>query len=110
MGMKITLTNTAYQDFAGEELTDEFGKPLTLKHIIIRALLTQQQNDPSTGEEKYHRYKLAENISSAANEIELTTEDAALIKKLIGKLFVPIIVGRAYDDIEGKTICKLKED
>jgi len=45
------------------------------------------------------RFRLAE-IAAKGGAQEMKVDDVALMKKLIGKAFAPLIVGRAFDIIE----------
>ncbi|MCW4050360.1 MAG: hypothetical protein NWE89_11565 [Candidatus Bathyarchaeota archaeon] len=108
--MKITLDDHNYTDFDGEEIPDEKGQPINLRKIITRALLTLHQSERANGVESYKRCKLAERVYEADKELEIESEDITLIKRLIGELFAPIIVGQAYDALEGKTTTQRKED
>lgn len=85
----------------GKELVLEGGQPGTLKHFAVEALqLTFQDEQSLSGEDKAKRYILATRIY-ANPEIDLKVEELALIKKLIGKAYGPLIVGQAYQVIEG---------
>jgi hypothetical protein len=68
---------------------------LTLKHVCCNALLAE--DDKADGKEKARRYKLAIQIYDAKEALGLPIDDIAIIKKLIGKIYPPIIVGQAFD-------------
>ena len=70
----------------------------TLKGILVRVLVADQKD--IDGEEKYGRYKLAERISSS-DDLDLTTEETALVKRLVGSLYGPTVVGVTYDLLDG---------
>ena len=82
--------------------TKDKNVPLTLKAVAYRALLAQFQDEPADGERSYRRYKVASKILDAEDptEVELTTEEVADLKKLIGKGWSPVVVGCAWDEIE----------
>lgn len=72
------------------------GDPLTLKTICINSLLaSDRESEQESGEKKYERYLLAQKIH-AGKEEDFKAEDIALIKKLVGKIYIPLVVGRAY--------------
>jgi len=97
-------------------LTDLLGKPVlwgrssddhaTLKHISVNALTDTLPSEVSgraqvSGEEKFKKFKLASKISDADGPVDLKSEEISLLKKLIGELYAPVIVGRAWDMLEG---------
>ncbi len=90
--MKINLS-TVITDLSGEAVKDG-EKDLTLSTVCISALLMPDQQD-QPAKEKVERFHLAEKVH-AAGEQDLSVDDVALLKKLIGKLFPPLVVGRAF--------------
>jgi len=99
--MKINLDQT-FKTLNGVEIKDEEGKGIKLLTICQNALISAgDQQQKESGEEKAKRYQLAIKLANGG-EIELTAEDIAKIKKLIGESYAPIIVGQAYDMLEGK--------
>lgn len=89
-------------DFSGEPiwLTPEKDKGTTLKDVVLGALLSTF-NDEQTlaATEKIRRYRLALQVEKN-NGYDFKSEDVAEIKRLIGKAYGPLVVGRAYDIIE----------
>ena len=74
---------------------------LTLKDVIIQALLSFARDEPE--KEKFDSYRLYERLKvHSKNEINLTTEELAKIKKKIGSHYAPLIMGQAWDMIEKK--------
>lgn len=75
-------------------------KPLTLQRVSINALMTPMEDEKNlSGEEKFARYKLASRIN-ASSIVEVTAEEIAMLKKLIGNVYAPIIVGPAFEALE----------
>ncbi len=90
--MRIDLS-TIITDLAGEAVKDG-EKDLTLSTVCISALLTPEQGEqPAT--EKVSRFHLAEKVYDSGEQ-DLSVDDVALLKKLIGKLYPPLVVGRAF--------------
>lgn len=88
-------------DIDGTAIKAEGGKPLMLKQVSTIALTGNLPGeDRLGGEEKFLRYKLAMKIS-AGGEVELTPEEAAKIKHVIGLAYGPVIVGRAFEVLNG---------
>lgn len=97
--MKIDL-DTVLCDLKGVPLKETPEKDFTLGAACCTALLNpfsdEQNLDPK---EKFNRYKLAQKISDGG-ERDLSVEDVATLKKLIGKAFPPLVVGRCYDILD----------
>lgn len=93
----------------GGPITDKDGKPLdkqpTLGSICETALVSSYADeiDPVThketitGQEKYDRWKLAQKLHG---EVTLTAEELAKIKMLVGKAYLPAIVGPAWQMLD----------
>ena len=91
--MKIDFS-AAIKDFDGDAVKDG-DKEATLGRVACTALLASyadEQNLPA--EDKVKRFRLAE-IAAKGGAQEMKVDDVALMKKLIGKAFAPLIVGRA---------------
>jgi hypothetical protein len=96
--MKIDFS-AVIKDLDGGAVKDG-DKDATLGRVTCTALLASyadEQNLPA--EDKVKRFRLAE-IAARGSEQEMKVDDVALVKKLIGKAFAPLVVGRAYDIIE----------
>jgi hypothetical protein len=96
--MKIDFSSVI-KDLDGEAVKDG-DKDATLGRVACTALLASyadEQNLPA--EDKVKRFRLAE-IAAKGGAQEMGIEGVALVKKLIGKAFAPLIVARAYDIIE----------
>ena len=96
MSMKVNF-NQPIKNIQKEEIKD-----LTLKSVSVEALLATFSDEQSlSGEEKAKRYLLATRIYANSEELDLTVEEIAKIKQLIGKGYGPLIVGQAWDMLEG---------
>lgn len=83
------------------EVDARIGKPLTLKLAAVTVLTFPFDDERAlSGDEKMKRAKLAMQIYDADGEIELKSEDIALIKRLAGKYYSPLPVMRIYDMLE----------
>ncbi len=92
--------NAVIKDLNGNPVQlDENGKVATLADIVQMVLLSPTDENVS-GEDKMKRFKLAMKVSDNVDEISI--EDAALIKQLVGKLPSPLIVGRVYQLMENE--------
>lgn len=102
--MKIQF-NQILKDLDGEnmqEATPKGNKDLTLKSACVNALFVELQDERTSGKDKLERYALALKIHNSNDEVELKVEEFALLKNRVGKLYLPLIVGRVYEIIEGK--------
>jgi len=99
--MKVNFSQ-AIKDFEGETVKDEMGKELSLSEICVKAILALFKSEENiSGEEKYKRYKLSDKIYNKS-EVELSAEEVAEVKKLVGKMYSPLVVGLVYDILEGR--------
>jgi len=71
-----------------------------LKDAAIEALLALEENQ--SGEEKAKRYLMATRIYANPDGPDFTLEELATIKKVIGRGYGPLIVGQAWEMLEGK--------
>lgn len=82
----------------------EGKEPAVLADVAINALMADIPGQQVPGEKKFHRYQIAQRIKHArdsrAEEIDLPTEDIAMIKDCIGKIFGPSVMGPAWQAIE----------
>lgn len=99
--------NQPIVNFEGQQMKDETGKPVILCLVALNALLTPIPNETITGSEKAKRYALALKINERPGEVNVTAEELALLKEQIGKVYPPLVVGRAYDLLEEKPVPKL---
>jgi hypothetical protein len=80
---------------------DEAELILTLERVAVSALL--QPSKEETGEDKYKKYSFMRRIHGAKEPVELKSEEVSFIKKAIGdSLFTTLVVGQAWDLLEGK--------
>lgn len=92
---------------AGKQIEEEIMEDMRLKHICIDALLNPEPTPDGRpinveGSKKFERWELASKIYTANGIIELKSEEIAQLKELIGKAYGPIIVGQAWEALEGK--------
>lgn len=111
----LTVTSTAYAvDFSqpiyqidGSKFTDKDGKPsdTQLKTIAVTALLATIPGEGEvTGEDKAKRYALALKIQGSEGDVKLTSEEIVLLKKLIAKVYNPLVMGEAWQMLEPGSI------
>ena len=91
-------------DLRGEIINGPDGKMFTLGKVAVEALSATYKDEAEgktqlSGEEKVKRFKLA--VIAVGEEVaDVSVEDIATMKKLIGKAYPPLVVGRAYEILE----------
>ena len=89
-------------DLDGNILTEQPGnpeaRPIALRTLAVNSLMAFGDDDKNmSGEEKVKRYDLAFMIHNSKDEpIEIAVEDVALIKKQVGRIYAPLLVGQAW--------------
>ena len=87
-----------------KELTTLDGKVIgKMKQFCVESLLAVFEDERNLmGQEKLNRFILAKKIYEGEGEIEIPIEDISLLKKLVGKGYGALIVGQAWEILEGK--------
>lgn len=101
--MKVNLA-APINDFDGKQLKDESEKPLTLGRVCVISLSTPMEEDRGlTPEKTLERWQLANrlHIYREDKEVEITPEEAALIRSRIPKCFVLTAAGPAIELLKG---------
>lgn len=97
--------NQTITDLEDKEIPSNEGF-LTLKEVCVNALLTTLR-DPVTkdledlsGVVKVQNAILAEKIYKSDKDLEISVEEATLLKTRIGQAFIPIIVMKAWRKLD----------
>ena len=100
--MKIDMTQQLI-NFKGETIptSDKDATPLTLGDVAITALMSVHQGEQPDGKKSFWRYQIASKVSDS-KDCKLEAEEVTEIKERIGKHYTPVVVGPAYELIEGK--------
>lgn len=110
MGRKIDFTSQFY-DMQGNPLGDGPKKKLMLGSIAVNALTMNFPDEVNlSGEDKIKRFMLAMDIVKATDGTALTDlgvldlDDPKIqtIRSLIGKAYGTLLVGQAWDILDGK--------
>lgn len=104
--MRIKVTDIL-TDYEGKKVY-EGEAPVTYRSVFATALNTVSDQDRPEPEQMAHIYALSVKLYSS-NEIDLTLEDATLIKERVGKVYNPLVYGRTCDLLEGKEVTKKKK-
>ena len=95
--MKVNL-NVALKSLDNTEVVQE-GKPVMLSMLCSNALLSVEDKDGTT---KMKCFSLASKIHASTDELEITVEEAAFLKDIIGKsIYTPLVIGRVFEILEG---------
>jgi len=97
MACKVNLKVLPYKDIEGREVKDKEQQTVTLSDLIIDQLLHPSNVNTDN---KYRRFKLADKLSNAKDEVDLTLEDISLIKEATGESQLPMVIGRIYEVVE----------
>lgn len=73
------------------------GEAITFKTVCVACLVQAQEK---TGEDKYSAFRLAVKLESANEKVDLTAEEIARLKRLIGETMPVVIVGRMFEILE----------
>jgi hypothetical protein len=104
--MKIDFT-TPLLDLYDTPLKLDEKTDLTLATAACEALLsTYQGEDNLGGNEKADRWALAITIKRATAPVEVTSENIIKLKDLIGKRFPAMVVGQAFELLEGRKVAE----
>ena len=101
--MQIKNLNTTINDLYGKPLMGGEG-PLTLRAAMVQGLAYEAQAEngrqPSSGEDRFKRWFIANKIQSSDDTVELTAEEIALVKSKVGEAYLMIVVGPVWTMIE----------
>lgn len=96
--MRIDFS-TPIRDLKGEVIKDG-NKDFTIGAVSCTALLNPYEDEKNIGaDDKVRRFQIALK-ATAGGEQELSVEEVAELKKLIGKFFAPLVVGRAFEILD----------
>jgi len=97
--MKINLTQQIMRIDDKPFENPETKTPYTLKDVVIEAVLAPEAKEDN--KKKYSKYELYLKLKAAGKEIDLTTDEISEIKRLIGEVKPALIMGQAWDMLEG---------
>ena len=101
--MKINVTQVL-KNINGDDLIEPNEKgevqPVLLRTVLVNALMIPVEKD--TGVQKVEKYSLAIDIQKN-DEIEITAEQATMLKEVVGKPYGPVIVGPVFNLLDGKS-------
>ena len=95
--MKIKI-NQKLKDSDDKDIIIGNRPAMTLRDVIVSSILNPAEKE--TQEQKYEKYSLFKKLKDAKDEVELKIEDIALIKKAIGEIQPPLVLGQCWDLLE----------
>ena len=87
------------------EMEEKKYPPFTLRKACTNVLVMREVDEKGrpkqlTGKEKVERYELAKKIHHSKGLVDLTVEEIALLKELVGRIYPPITVGQAFEILD----------
>jgi hypothetical protein len=95
--MKIKLNSKLY-DADGKEIINGNKPAMTIRDVIVSSILWSKENESK--EDKMEKYSIFKKLKDAKTEVELKIEEIALIKKSVGEIQPPLIMGQCFDLLE----------
>ena len=99
--MKIKITDVIKQIDGIKPIENpENKKAMTLKDVCINALLASDQKDEA--KQKFTDYETFKKLRDSNKEVELSAEEISRIKMKIGNIYPALVLGQAWEKLEGK--------
>ena len=91
--------NTEIKDYKGNSIliTEGSTDVVVAKTLIVNALTAEVKDSKDTGLDKFKKYKLAMSFEQAEDVVDITIEEAKLIKDAVGLVYSVLFVGRIYE-------------
>lgn len=106
--MKIKLTTVIKQSCGIKPMINsDNNQDLTLKNVCINAILSPGDKEEEAlsaaakAKLKYSDYELYKKLRDV-KEVDLKSEEIVRIKKKISNIYLALVLGQAYDLLEGK--------
>ena len=91
--------NRQFKDFRGNDIPGR-----SVAQEITEALFNHGKITPATEEEKRMAYILCKRIAMSAGEVEISTEEAALVKKVCAQSLTAGGYGQVFEIIEDSSL------
>jgi ethanolamine utilization microcompartment shell protein EutS len=103
-------------DLNGNEITEQVQadggvvvRPISVRSVVVNALLARARNEELSGEEQIRRYKLAKRIN-AGGLVTIDAAEVTLIKKQVAANYTPMAVGFIDELLETDPIAASPEE
>jgi len=103
--MKIDF-NVKLMDLDGKTpmpFSKDIREPISLGLVCTTALNAMDQKNPPTPQDRYKRGKLAEKIATN-DTLDLSVDELKMLKDLIGAVWGPVVVMRAWDILDPPSV------
>src|ERR1017187_2495924 len=97
--MKIDVSKVL-MSIRNEPLKINADTDATLKWAIVESLMGAVPKEDIDTTEKMKRFKLSQKIESAEKEVDISVEDVAKIKEVVGKFFPINVVGAVFSILD----------
>jgi hypothetical protein len=98
-----TVTRIDGEDMMQEAMNGKGEEPLTLRSVLINALLHPSNEDEKTkGETKLARWELAKSLYASPGPVAIANSDISMLKSLVNKVFTSLVVGQVYEMLDRK--------
>lgn len=104
--MRIKVTNPIL-DLEGKAIKSE-GSDATFRIVFYNALNQFLPEEKPTSEEKAKCFGLMQKIFKS-DEVNITSDEAALLKERVGKLYNPLVFGRVSELLDGPAATEASE-
>jgi hypothetical protein len=91
--------NHALIDLKGRQLLDG-AEPLTLRAVLVGALLNAPDSAEQKPEDKRKRFRLAQRIEAADKTVHVSAEETKLLMDLVGISFSTLVTGLVFDMLD----------
>jgi hypothetical protein len=99
MLIDVTKVLTQFDGMPLKDMVNGEAVDATVRMAFINALMAPAEKDSAV--QKVAKYDLATRVYKQ-DKVEITVEEASLIKEAVGKSFAPIVVGQVYNLLDGK--------
>jgi hypothetical protein len=102
--MNVVKLDAAIPDLRGRPIAEQFKdgtvETVTVRSVLVGALLNSADTGDQDIAEKQRRFRLANKIQNNGAEYTLWADDIVLLKHVVGITFSTLIVGRILDILE----------
>lgn len=97
--MKVNVLDTI-KNYDGSDLVNSEGKAVTLRDVISQACNTVLPSEDLQAEEKTKLFQISMAVHNG-EVVNLPVEQVATIKERIGRVYTPLVYGRASELLDG---------
>jgi hypothetical protein len=87
----------------GDEIEFE-GAPYTLRRVCVNSLICVLDGDKTLSSEEKFKFGLLARKIHGATLLELSIDEAAMVKKRVGLMAAPLVLTQAFEMLENKNV------